>query len=338
MNIFKEKIIKTTAQVAIVSFVVVLLLGIQITVAADNNTNENVDNGSENVEEDMTSDEAEEEDSAIIDLNSQIEQRKRELDKLNNEHEKYRKSISIKQQEAITLESQLSTLDDNISKTEIDIQITETEIDTLKLQIREVDNKIAEREKQIDDQKDKLSALIRQLNTTKDTNLLEILLKEDKFSEFFNQVNYLEELEHGLKGSLDDVKQLKLDLEIIDEDLAIKNEELNEKKDRLDTEIVDLDSQKDYKIDLLDETKSNEADFQELLNTVKREQMSISSEIDIIEDTIRKKLEGGDLLSADDSATLSWPVSPVGGITAYFHDPSYPFRYIFEHPAIDLRA
>ena len=33
---------------------------------------------------------------------------------------------------------------------------------------------------------------------------------------------------------------------------------------------------------------------------------------------------------------MIWPVEPTRGISAYFHDPSYPYRHIFEHSAIDI--
>ena len=39
-----------------------------------------------------------------------------------------------------------------------------------------------------------------------------------------------------------------------------------------------------------------------------------------------------------DSSALSWPLSPEKGISALFHDPTYPFRHLFEHPGLDLPA
>ncbi len=302
----------------------------------DNVNNENANEDNTNNTE-LNSVEEAKEDETLLELNFQIQERKQHLEELNSKHENYRNNLSIKRQEAQTLEIQMTSIEDQIGKTEIEIEITETEIETLRLQIREITKRIQDREEQIINQKTKLSELIRQLNKRQDKNLFEIMLREEKFSSFYTQLNYLEELERGLKKSLDEVTQLKIDLQVIGADLENKERDMNDKKVRLEAEKDDLDSQKTYKFQLLEQTLSTESKYQDLLDNIRREQMEVNTELALIEETVKKKLEGDDLL-IDDTKVLSWPVSPIGGITAYFHDPSYPFRHIYEHDAIDIRA
>jgi len=54
---------------------------------------------------------------------------------------------------------------------------------------------------------------------------------------------------------------------------------------------------------------------------------------------VRRKLAEQNKLSKinDDITKLSWPTQSRY-ITAYFHDPDYPYRHIFEHSGIDIRA
>lgn len=74
------------------------------------------------------------------------------------------------------------------------------------------------------------------------------------------------------------------------------------------------------------------------MEQAKKEQGEAAAEIVSLEKLVRAKLtelEGGDLEFNDNG--MAWPV-PRNVVTAYFHDPDYPFRYIFEHPGIDIRA
>jgi murein DD-endopeptidase MepM/ murein hydrolase activator NlpD len=164
-----------------------------------------------------------------------------------------------------------------------------------------------------------------------------VLLANDKFSDFFNELNSVEDLEHRLKGSLDEVKQLREDLKDVQGELERKKTDLDDATANLVNVKEDLTGQMEYKTDLLDITKDNEIKYQELLEAVKSEQGSVNSELSQIETNLRSKLESDNQLT-DDTKVLSWPVNPTNGITATFHDPSYIFRRLFEHPAIDIRA
>jgi len=111
--------------------------------------------------------------------------------------------------------------------------------------------------------------------------------------------------------------------------------------DNLKVELVnkqqDLDEQLDYKSTLLVQTKSSESRYQTLLANLRNQYQQIENEIRSYEAEVRKKLADSGKTIKDDTSELLWPV-PSHYITAYFHDKSYPYKHIFEHNAIDLRA
>ena len=82
----------------------------------------------------------------------------------------------------------------------------------------------------------------------------------------------------------------------------------------------------------------SEKEYQRLLSRAKAEQNEAAAEIASMEKLMRAKIAKmeGKKLSINDNG-MAWPVTK-NVLTTYFHDPDYPFRYIFEHPGVDIRA
>jgi murein DD-endopeptidase MepM/ murein hydrolase activator NlpD len=89
----------------------------------------------------------------------------------------------------------------------------------------------------------------------------------------------------------------------------------------------------------LAEAKSSELTFRTLVNNLRKQYQQVEGEISSIEKQVRARLQREDKLgnTGDDPTLLSWPV-PSRYVTARFRDPDYPYRHIFEHNAIDIRA
>jgi len=169
-------------------------------------------------------------------------------------------------------------------------------------------------------------------------NYLEILVLNDSFSDFFNQLQFVSQLQEGVKNSVDQLKKNREDLAIQQTGLEIKQRELNDLQTTLAEQKDALEENKTAKEGLLEETKASEQHFSALVTQLKQEQLQTESDISQMEKTVREKLLGKNDAGLPGVVALMWPIDPSRGITAYFHDPDYPFRYIFEHPAIDVRA
>lgn len=285
---------------------------------------------------------AQEDTQSLDELNKTIEDKRAEIEKLKERVGIYEKNIQLSQAKAVTLKNQLSILNDQIYKNNLKIEVTENQLDETNLEIDKTNQQIAETTKQINSNHDRLSEFIRLINKNDQQDFLKILVANDSFSAFFDQLNYLNDIQAQLRQVLAEYKQEKQTLEEYNLTLNNKKDELDTLQKKLLQQEERLDENKSAKDNLLTETKSSERKFQKTIAELKAEQDKVNSEIVNLETTIRERLrklnkqEDGFDINAE--AQLGWPITPTRGISAYFHDPDYPFRHIFEHPAIDIRV
>lgn len=278
----------------------------------------------------------------VDELNKKIDSQQKKIDELKKKAAEYAESIKQKQGEAISLSNELSILDNRIAQTQIEIDVTNQEISEVKNKIKAKELEINLKEKEIEKLKIQIAEFIRLIYRNDQRSYLEILFLNDSFSDFFNEINFSKEIQGNLQQSLDELQNLKYKLEQDKKELQRNKKDLEDLKAKLNQEKIKFDEQKEVKQILLSETKSSERRFTSLLEQAKQEQQAVNAEIVGLEKKVREKLEEQkqkDLFQKlGGNVSLAWPVSSNRGISAIFHDPDYPFRYLFEHPGIDIRA
>lgn len=272
----------------------------------------------------------------LKELDVKIKEGRQSIEELKKQQKIYEKNIKIKQQEVISLRNQVDLLDNHLAKTKIEIEMVETEIESNNLEQENLKLQIEEKERRIEEQKEKLGEIIRLIYREDQRNYLEILLLNDSLADFFNQIKYSESLQEALQDTLNKLQLIREALLVQKKDLEIKKENLEKLKERSTRKKAQLEYQAEVKKVLLIQTEGAEKKFQSLLIELRREQEEINAEIVVLEQRLRIKLAERNKESKRE-ITLDWPVLK-NVITAYFHDPDYPFRYIFEHPGIDIRA
>ena len=277
--------------------------------------------------------------SGIDVLGEQIQSKKAKVDELQAKVRQLQSSIKARHSQAASLQNQLTILDQRIEQVEIESEITQNQIDQTNLEIAQTQAKISQTESTINSEKDKLALFIRRLNKLDQKSGVEIFLLNKSISEYFNQLEANIKLQEFISSGVGNLKIQKVDLLGKVKNLKDQQSTLEVYDEKLATDQFRLEDQSAARNLLLAETKNSESRFQSQLHEAKAEQVQINVDIQTIEKVIRQKLagQGPAALQKLGRGPMIYPV-PFRGITATFHDPDYPFRYIFEHPAIDLRA
>ncbi len=269
-------------------------------------------------------------------LNQQIKEKQEAIKKLEAQIETYKTNIQQKEKEIATLANQLAIINSRLAQTELDIQVTQVQMDELNLEIKSLDILIKEKEEKIKQENDLISHLLKLINISDQRGYLSVIFSSVSFSEYFNQIKNLADVGAELGRMLRQIKADKDDLQGKQALAAKKREEVEQLKKTLEERRVSLEEQKKAKDYLFIQTKSSESKFRLLLAQLRQEYSQNDSEMINLQQRLEKKLSEDDLGGM--TTSFSWPIDPVKGISVYFHDPTYPFRYLFEHPGIDIRA
>ncbi|MCX6784649.1 MAG: peptidoglycan DD-metalloendopeptidase family protein [Candidatus Komeilibacteria bacterium] len=277
-------------------------------------------------------------DQDLAKIKSDLEQRQKRIDELDKQRQIYEKSLQEKRKGVVTLKNQLGILDDNIQKLTLDLNTTELQTEQTNLEISDTQLKIGMKGKEIERQQQRMSKIVEALNHNDQRKLqIFMVLLRGSLGQFFQEINQLQAVEQSLTLELKQLRQLKIQMEQQHSSLEDKHQRLTILQNQLADNQDRLDAEKKGKQELLVATKGQEDKFQKMLEENRAEQTQINAEIQNLAVLIKNKLAaqaGGGFANISDKG-FAWPTNSRR-ISTYFHDPDYPFRHIFEHPAIDV--
>ncbi|MFH1631559.1 MAG: peptidoglycan DD-metalloendopeptidase family protein [bacterium] len=275
---------------------------------------------------------AEDVEDFIEELQDEISDRKSQMDLLNGQMDEYQKKVNAYSREAASLRNDLSMIENQIKLAEIDVAITQADIESQELEVQVLEEKIRREENAIIEQRKMLEGMLFELNLSDKLGLVEVLFGADDFGELFDEIEQLESLNADLNTALE---ATKLSRQLLEENRAEEEERLSDLEDleaQLEQKLAGLEQQSGAKDILLTITKDSEIEYRVLMSELRQEQQYITSQIAKLQADIERRLAESD--EVGDASVLTLPV--VGGIiTATFHDPTYPFRHLFEHSGLD---
>lgn len=175
--------------------------------------------------------------------------------------------VEDKQQERRSLERDIDIIEGEIRKAELGIEAREIAINSLTSQIGDKAEVIDILNDRLVKQKQSLAKIMRETRTADDFSLVEILLTNKNFSEFFSEIDSFHAVKSSLNDSLYALQEIRSDTEFEKASLEEKQLSEAEMKKIQEMEHGRIEAQEAEKQRILKVTKGEEAAYQQLLQS-----------------------------------------------------------------------
>ncbi len=188
-----------------------------------------------------------------------------QLRKVEQQITTQRKLVESKKGERQSLERDLAIIDSEIKQAKLGIQARAAAIAQLSNQIEEKKETLEILNNRLDKQRKTLAELIRKTRASDNFSLVEVLLSNERFSEFFTDVESFHAIKRALNDSLKTLSQIKSDTE--SQKISLEEKQSNEArlKRAQELEKKSIEEQEARKSKILRVTKGEEAAYKALL-------------------------------------------------------------------------
>jgi len=241
-------------------------------------------------------------------LQKQIDVKKQTLNNLIEQQQFYNAELEKTQGTKKTLNSELTQIQKNLDNINFKIKINEVQIEKLNLELEQLQMDIGNTNNEMEIKKGVLAQNLQQLyEKNRELTPLVIVLKNQKISDAFTEVNNIQQISESLKISLDELNNLKIALADRKNEAEQKREELEQTKIQLNNQkAIALNLQEEKKT-LLSKTKNQEKNYQTLLSNLEKQRAEIELEVSRLEEALKAQIDPSALPSAR-AGLLLWPI------------------------------
>lgn len=226
----------------------------------------------------------------IEDLGAQISDLQKKWQTLEDQRQEIAKSLIDRRQAAASLENQIALLNAEIKFAENKIAQTQTKLAQVQLEIKGFNEQISGKETNIIQQKKILAGFFREVYSTDNQDLLDVLLNNNNLSEFIDASSAMEKVQGKINVSLKDLKNSKETLEWERKQKISKKQEYDSLKVTLIQETEDLSNTSGTKKDLLAKTKGEQSRYEKLLRGIEEQRQEILGNMEELQKKKAKEL------------------------------------------------
>lgn len=231
---------------------------------------------------------------ALTDTEQLRQELEAQINQIQEQIGQYQRQIKENQAKAKNLKNEINILEGQIKKAELEIQQTKLAIQKIDLNIGQIQEKIDQLDSEIGHQKTLLAEYIRIIARYDQESLLEIILKKEKFSDFFDEINSLESLQERIYTALEEIRDLKKEWEKEKEELEDQKNEQYQLKAIQEIQKASIKNKQRAKENILRQTKGQERLYQQMIVRAEKDIEFLKRQLSLLERyhlTLQKAVE-----------------------------------------------